>query len=76
MSKFNQNKVMLRYSVIAILMTIVAIAVLGKALYLMTAKRDYWQQVANRVKKDSVSVKPIRGNILSCDGQLMASSLP
>ena len=76
MSKFNQNKVMLRYSIIAILMTIVAIGVLGKALYLMTAKRDYWQQVANRVKKDSVSVKPIRGNILSCDGQLMASSLP
>ena len=44
MSKFNQNKVMLRYSVIAILMTIVAIAVLGKALYLMTAKRDYWHK--------------------------------
>ena len=57
-------------------MTMVAVFVLGKTIYTMTAKRDYWMQVADRVKKDSVSVKPIRGNILSCDGQLMASSLP
>lgn len=65
-----------RYSAIAIIMTLVAVFVLGKTLYTMTAKHDYWSKVADRVKKDSVSVKPIRGNILSCDGQLMASSLP
>lgn len=76
MSKFDCNKVMPRYSAIAIIMTLVAVFVLGKTLYTMTAKRDYWMKVADRVKKDSVSVKPIRGNILSCDGQLMASSLP
>ena len=76
MSKFEYNKIMPRYSFIAILMTLVAVAVIGKALYLMTAKRDYWMTVADRVKKDSLSVKPVRGNILSCDGQLMASSLP
>jgi len=33
-------------------------------------------EVASLQKKDSVKVKPTRGNILSCDGQLMASSLP
>lgn len=77
MSKFMRyNKIMPRYSFIAILMTLVAVAVIGKALYLMTAKRDYWMTVADRVKKDSLSVKPVRGNILSCDGQLMAISLP
>lgn len=57
-------------------MTVVAISVVAKALYTMTADRGYWMQVASRQKKDSVEVKPIRGNILSCDGQLMASSLP
>ncbi|HEY9551320.1 MAG TPA: penicillin-binding protein, partial [Prevotella sp.] len=76
MSKFDHNKIMPRYSAIAIMMTLLAVAVLVKAGYIMTAKRSYWLQVADRVKKDSVSVKPIRGNILSCDGQLMASSLP
>ena len=76
MSKFDHKKIMPRYSAIAIMMTLLATAVVGKTLYIMTAKRDYWMQVADRVKKDSVSVKPNRGNILSCDGQLMASSLP
>jgi cell division protein FtsI (penicillin-binding protein 3) len=45
-------------------------------MYIMTAKKDYWTQVASRLKRDSVVVKPNRGNILSCDGQLMASSIP
>ena len=76
MSKFDPKKVMPRYSAIAIFMTIIATAVVAKSLYLMTAKRDYWMQVAARQKKDSVYVKPNRGNILSCDYQLMASSLP
>ena len=76
MSKFDHKKIMPRYSAIAIMMTLLATAVVGKTLYIMTAKRDYWMQVADRVKKDSVSVKPNRGTILSCAGQLMASSLP
>ena len=58
MSKFDYNKIMPRYSAIAVLMTLVAIAVVGKAAYVMTAKRDYWLKVANRVKKDSVEVIP------------------
>ena len=74
MSKFQSKKIMPRYTFITILMTMVAIAVIGKTLYVMTAKRDYWMAVADRQKKDSVSVKPMRGNILSSDEQLMASS--
>ena len=56
-SKFDHKKVMPRYSAIAIIMTIFAIAVVGKALYIMTAKHDYWMKVAERQKKDSVTVK-------------------
>lgn len=76
MSKFDSKKVMPRYSFLAILMTLVAITVVGKTLYIMTAKRAFWEKVADRVKVDSLKTLPIRGNILSCDGQLMASSLP
>ena len=46
-SKFDHKKVMPRYSAIAIIMTIFAIAVVGKALYIMTAKHDYWMKVQN-----------------------------
>ena len=76
MSKFSTDKVMPRYFAIAIVLTLIGFAIIGKALYIMTAKKTYWTQVASRLKRDSVSVKPNRGNILSCDGQLMASSIP
>lgn len=76
MSKFDSEKVMPRYFAIAVVLTILGIAIIGKALYIMTAKKDYWTEVADRLKRDSVTVKPNRGNILSCDGQLMASSIP
>lgn len=76
MSKFDNKKVSPRYNAIAIVMTLLSICVVAKAFYAMSAKRDFWMQVADRVKNDSVPVKPARGNILSCDGQLMASSLP
>lgn len=76
MSRFNSDKVMPRYFAIAVAFTFIGFAVVGKAMYIMTAKKDYWTQVASRLKRDSVSVKPTRGNILSCDGQLMAGSIP
>lgn len=61
---------------IAIVLTLIGFAIIGKALYIMTAKKQYWTEVADRLKRDSVSVQPSRGNILSCDGQLMATSIP
>lgn len=76
MSKFDSEKVMPRYFIVAVVLTIIGVAILGKAFYIMTAKKEYWTEVADRLKRDSVSVKPTRGNILSCDGQLMASSIP
>lgn len=76
MSKFDSKHIMPRYSLVAVALSVVAVAVIAKALYVMTVKREYWMEVADRVKKDSVIVTPMRGNILSCDGQLLASSLP
>ena len=76
MSKFDNDKVMPRYMAIALVLTLVGIAVVGKAFYIMTAQKQYWTEVAGRLKRDSVVVKPNRGNILSSDGQLMASSIP
>ena len=76
MSKFRNDKVMPRYFAIAVVLTLTGFAVIGKAMYIMTAKKQYWTEVASRLKRDSVDVMPGRGNILSSDGQLMASSIP
>lgn len=76
MSKFEKNKVMPRYFAIAVVLTLLGFAVIGKAMYIMTAEKQYWTDVAGRLKADSIDVMPNRGNILSSDGQLMASSIP
>ena len=76
MSKFDNNNIMPRYTFIAALMTLIGIAVLVKSVYIMTVKHDYWMEVAQQQKYDSLVVKPNRGNILSDDGELMASALP
>ncbi|MDD6897166.1 MAG: penicillin-binding protein [Bacteroidales bacterium] len=74
--QFDRNSIIPRYKLVAFIIMGIGLLILGKALYIATVKRDYWMKVASRLKKDSVDVKPIRGNILSCDGRLMASSLP
>lgn len=76
MSKFNRKKIMPRYNAITIILALICLLVIGKTLIIMTAKRDYWMKVASRVKKDNLPILPKRGNILSCDGELLASSLP
>lgn len=77
MSKqFDRKNIIPRYKIIAYLMLIVGICILYKAFYIATAQSSYWTEVAARLKKDSVDVKPTRGNILSCDSRLMAGSLP
>lgn len=76
MSKFNKEKVMPRYLLIAVILSIVGVAVVAKAAYIMTVEKEYWTDVASRLVRDSLDVKPNRGNILSCDGQLLASSIP
>lgn len=76
MNKFNNKKIIPRYSIYAWILTLACMAVIAKALYIMTVRHDFWMAVAERQKRDSMFVRPTRGNILSCDGELMASSLP
>ncbi len=75
-SQFDREKIIPRYKFVAYILTIIGIIIVVRAAWVATADREYWMKVAARLKKDSVDVKPIRGNILSCDGRLMASSLP
>ena len=71
-----RKKIMLRYYFIILIMVLVGIAIVFKAGVIMFAERQYWNDVADRFVKENVTVRPNRGNIISSDGQLMASSLP
>lgn len=72
----NRKNIMSRYFLIILLIGLVGVAIIVKAAVIMFAERQYWKDVADRFIKENVIVKPNRGNIISSDGRLMASSLP
>lgn len=65
-----------RFFVVIVLMSIGGLYILGNAAYLMFVESDYWTQVGRKFVKENVPIPAKRGNILSADGQVMASSLP
>ena len=71
-----QKDILPRFTIILVVMALMAIAVIAKAGFIMFAERGYWEEVADRFVKENVVVHPNRGNIISSDGKLMASSLP
>ena len=72
---FPSKKVMPRFLFIIVCFGLVGIAVIGKAAYIMFWKRAYWEAVGDRFVKTDVIVPATRGNIISADGQLLASSI-
>lgn len=70
------KKIISRYFSIIIIMAAVGIAILGKALFTMVFERSYWETVRNRSMVSGIEIPARRGNILSDDGQLLASSVP
>ena len=73
---FDHKNIMPRYFVIIILMTLGGVYILGNAAYQMVFQSDYWTEVSKKLVKEDVPIPAKRGNILSADGQIMASSLP
>ena len=73
---FENKKIMPRYFVVIVLMSLGGLYVLGNAAYLMLAEKDYWTKVSQKLVTENVPIPAKRGNILSADGQIMASSLP
>ena len=67
---------MTRYFFVILMMTLIGIAIVVKAGVTMFAERQYWNDVAKRFVRENMTIKPNRGNIISSDGKLMASSLP
>ena len=74
--KFQASKVMQRYGSVAFVFVVIAVLILGKAVYTMTAKKEYWKAVGERFVRENIPVQPTRGNILAAGGEVLASSLP
>ena len=72
----NKKSIMTRFFLIVVLFATIGLCIVLKAAIIMFKERGYWNDVADRFVKENVLVDPNRGNILSSDGKLLASSLP
>ena len=75
MSEEQRNTVW-RFAIIFIFIFLGFCAVLGKIIYIQAFERDEWLKVADKQVPTHKPIKATRGNILDCNGQLLASSMP
>lgn len=73
---FDSKHTIPRYLIIIIPLTLLGLAIVGKAGYEMLVKSDYWEAVRNRLAQQQRDIPAIRGNIYSSDGQLLVGSMP
>lgn len=71
-----QRNTVWRFAIIFIIILIGFGAVLGKIIYVQTVERDEWLKVAEKQVPTIRPIKATRGNILDCNGRLLASSMP
>ena len=74
--KFDKKYINTRITVIVVAAALLMVAIIARAVITATVKHDYWKGIGAVTVGDTTLMKPNRGNILSADGQLMASSLP
>lgn len=74
---YSSDQVAERYSKLIVMFVILAAVIFGRAAYLMFgAPHDYWMEVSKQFKKNHIEVPAKRGNIISADGQVLATTLP
>ena len=71
-----QRNTVWRFALIFILISIGFVAVIGKIIYIQTVERNEWLKVAEKQVPTLRPIRATRGNILDCNGQLLASSMP
>lgn len=72
----NLAKTIRRYRIIAWAAVLACFFIVGKVIYVGTAKRTYWMKVAEQKRVKEGPEPAERGNILSCDGRLLSGTLP
>lgn len=73
---FDSKNIMLRYIIIAVGLALLISIGVGKAGYMMVSEHQVWDSLASKLKVDSLPRPAHRGDILSANGELLASSLP
>lgn len=72
----NRQPTILRFAVVFLLLTAGFMAVLIHIMRIQWFERDDWMKRVDTQKSVDIIIQPQRGNILDCEGRLLASSIP
>ncbi len=72
----NQRNTILRFAAVFVLIVVGFVSVFVKIIVIQTKERDQWLKVADSQVRTNQPIKATRGNILDCEGRILASSMP
>ncbi|MDR1120311.1 MAG: transpeptidase family protein [Dysgonamonadaceae bacterium] len=74
-NKEKANKSMRRnYFLISLFIVMIVIAILVKMFHISLVEGAQWREEGDKVVKSNITISPMRGNIYSCNGELMATT--
>jgi len=71
-----KKDILSRIGLLYIGMVIFSVIILGRILYLQIIEGSYWKSKAFQLSQKNIIIPPMRGNILSSDGKILATSVP
>jgi len=71
-----RKDILSRFGILYIIFSVFFLIILGKILYLQIVEGTYWKSKASELTQKNVIIPPMRGDILSNDGKVLATSVP
>jgi cell division protein FtsI (penicillin-binding protein 3) len=68
------KKIIMYYSIIGVFMVLIAVAIFVKACHISFVDGNAWRQLGAKQERAGVPIAATRGNIYSCNHELMATS--
>ena len=72
----NQRHTVLRFALIFVIILLGFMAVIAQIIIIQTKEREQWLAIAKKQVMVNQPIPATRGNILDCNGRLLASSMP
>jgi len=71
-----RKSIVSRIAIIYFILLIFGLVVIIKMISVQKIKNERWEEIAGNLEKNTVRVKPERGNICADDGSVLATSVP
>ncbi len=71
-----QKDIRIRARVVYAIVFVFAISIFSRILFLQLVEGDFWKEKLKKQNTEIITIEAARGNIFSCDGSLMATSIP